>query len=448
MMKSVLCLAALALAAPGCSGEESKEPPAVTATVPAAGGPLCEEHGVPESMCTKCNPELIPIFKKKGDWCEEHGFPESVCPICHPPKGKVAAADEKPEDGAPADGTMVRFKTLETARMAGIETAVAAPASGDRGFLVNARIAYDATRVAAVNPRAPGVVSALRADVGAKVARGAVLATLRSAEVGGARSRLEAADTRVRIAEENHRRELDLAAKKISAQKDVLAAEQELEQARAERKAIRAELGVVGGGGEGGSYSLTAPIAGVVTERGATVGNLVGVETALFQIVDTSRMWAELEIPETDLPQVAAGQEVEVTIDGTERAFRGTVSYLAPAIDPTTRTAVARVSLANPDGALRANMFGQAAIAIGAARDAAVVPRAALQKARGVNLVFVVQSEGQYQTRRVQVAGGEGDQVQITAGIKPGERVVTSGSFLLKTETLKESIGSGCCDVD
>ena len=45
---------------------------------------MCREHGVPEAVCTKCNPSLIPVFQAKGDWCEEHGFPESFCPICHP----------------------------------------------------------------------------------------------------------------------------------------------------------------------------------------------------------------------------------------------------------------------------------------------------------------------------------------------------------------------------
>jgi cobalt-zinc-cadmium efflux system membrane fusion protein len=74
------------------------------------------------------------------------------------------------------------------------------------------------------------------------------------------------------------------------------------------------------------------------------------------------------------------------------------------------------------------------------------VPRTALQDAKGVQVVFVPISDTEFETRRVRTAPGDGDLVQVMSGVDPGERVVTTGSFLLKTETLKGSIGAGCCE--
>jgi len=160
-------------------------------------------------------------------------------------------------------------------------------------------------------------------------------------------------------------------------------------------------------------------------------------------------MWAEIDIPERDLPLVAVGSAVVITVDGLPgREFKGTMSYLAPEIDRHTRTVKGRVALRNADGALRANMFGRARIATSAEREAVRVPRVSVQRARDANLVFVKLAEDLYEARRVQVLSGDGDWVTVSGRLKTGDEIVTAGSFLLKTETLKESIGAGCCDVE
>ena len=106
-----LLIGALALAV-ACESSEASRSAAVKATV---GEGMCKEHGVLEALCTKCNPGLAAVFKAKGDWCEEHGFPESICPICHPERGGRPAQEIASDDGAPADGTKVRFKTKDAA---------------------------------------------------------------------------------------------------------------------------------------------------------------------------------------------------------------------------------------------------------------------------------------------------------------------------------------------
>ena len=438
-----------ALVAGACGDQDAPRAQARAGSAAATAEGMCAEHGVLEAVCTKCNPALIPVFQAKGDWCAEHGFPESFCPICHPERGGRPDTDVSGGgDGAPPHGTKIRFKTREAATEAGIEVARAETRPGGARIETVATIAYDATRRAEVNARAAGVVRALAVDVGAQVKPRAPLATIESAQVGADRSRLAAASSRVEIAEVTFAREQELAAKGVSSQKDVLEARQALDEARAERRAAEAALGMVGGGGSGARYTLTAPLAGTVIRRTATVGHMVGVDEPLFEIVDTRAMWAELDVPEAELAHVAVGQQVTVTTDGSERAFTGTLAYLAPEIDPTTRTARARVALTNPDGVLRANMFARAQIALGRARATVMVPAAAIQRARGVAFVFVRLAPDQFEARRVRIGLVEGDQVELTEGVAAGEEVATRGAFLLKTETLKGAIGAGCCDVD
>jgi cobalt-zinc-cadmium efflux system membrane fusion protein len=444
---SATALLCVVLVVPACGDERAPAAQASAAT-PAAEG-MCKEHKVLEAVCTKCNPRLIPVFQAKGDWCEEHGFPGSFCPICHPERGGRPPSDVS-DDGAPPDGTRVRFKTREAAKLAGIATARAEARPGGARIEVVATMTYDATRRAEINARAAGVVRQLLADVGTKVAAGAPLARIESAAVGADRSRLTAAAARVRVATATHQRERELHARGLAAQKAVLAAEQELAAARAEQAAAAAAVGVLDrGGGSAGTYTLRAPIAGTVIRRNASVGHMVGVEELLFEVVDTSSMWAEMEVPETELSLVAAGQAVTLTVDGLEgESLTGTIAYVAPEIEPKTRTASARVALANPGGRLRANMFARAQISLGKARASVLVPRVAVQRAGPVHLVFVKQAEDLFEARRVQTGLTQGDLVEVTKGIQSGEEVATTGSFLLKTETLKGSIGAGCCDVE
>ncbi|HSH68768.1 MAG TPA: efflux RND transporter periplasmic adaptor subunit, partial [Deferrisomatales bacterium] len=329
----------------------------------AAPAGFCPEHGVPEVVCTQCNPALAAVFKVRGDWCEEHGFPESVCPTCNP--GAAAGlAEDLSADEAPADGTKVLLKTTKVAKIVGIETVQAVEREVSREVSAPAVVTYDASRVTRVNPRAPGVVRAVRAEVGDRVRPGSPLAVVESAAVGAERSRLRAATARAEVAEAQYLREKTLHEKGISARREVEEAHQHWEEARAQVAASEAALKVVAPDASAeGSYTLAAPRAGVVTERNVSVGQFVHGEEVLFEIVDTSTVWVEIDVKETDLAAVRVGQSATLTFDPLgEREFRGRIDYLAPRLDPRTRTARARVVLKNTDGALRANLYGRARI--------------------------------------------------------------------------------------
>lgn len=445
-MRRALCL--MALLALAC-GEEPRVAPKGKETPAPSGEAICQEHGIQEAICTRCNPALIAVFRAKGDFCEEHGFPQKACPICHPEKkGKIVVALSEEEEAPPPDGTRIRFKTKDTTRLAGIRTAKAREHANNAVLVATATIAYDATRFAQVNARAAGVVRELKADLGTRVEAGAPLAVIQSASVGAERSRRKGAAASLEVAKANYERVKTLVEEGVLAEKDLLSARAALDTAKAEYEAANASLGEIDQGARlTGGYTLTSPIAGEVIRRAITLGQSVDTEEILFAVADTSSMWAEIDIPETALSRVFPGQKVAVTVDSLpEREFIGTISYIAPEVDRKTRTVRARAALENPDGLLKANMFASALL-LGEERKAVVVPRSAVQRARGVQVVFVRLADDLYETRWVTLLPdpGEGDWIGIASGLSPGEEVVTEGSFLLKTETLKESIGAGCC---
>jgi cobalt-zinc-cadmium efflux system membrane fusion protein len=400
-----------------------------------------------EAVCTKCNPKLIPVFKAKNDWCAEHDFPESFCPICHPEMHGRPAMDVA-VDEAPADGLRIKFATKEVAKQIGLETTEAVSSDEARVVTATATIVADASKTALVNARASGIIRSFKADLGTKVARGSALAVIESPNVAANRADLLSAQARVESRQAAYEREKNLQEKGISAMKDVEAAKQELEEAKAELAAAQAAVGLVGQGeGAAGTYTLTSPIQGTVTGRHFTVGTLVDPEETIFEVMDTSSLWAEIDIPEAHAGEISVGQNVTIEVDGTPPlTYEAKIQYVAPQVDPHTRTV--RAAVPNKDGRLRANTYARARFSHSYPKGAVLVPRAAVQDAKGVQLAFVPVAVDEYETRRIRAAALNDQVVAVTSGLAAGEFVVTTGSFLLKTETLKGGIGAGCCEVE
>jgi cobalt-zinc-cadmium efflux system membrane fusion protein len=190
-------------------------------------------------------------------------------------------------------------------------------------------------------------------------------------------------------------------------------------------------------------------MAGLIVERHVNAGKIVTAEEPLFLVVDPSFMWAVLDVPERDVGTLTVGMSATVRVTALpDQVFQGETAYIAPAVDKASRTVSVRVPIANPDLTLRAHMFATASIETRARAPSVRIPAAALQRVAEVDLVFVQTSPTTFETRRVTVAQRQGDHVVLSAGLAPNEPVVAAGSFLLKTEILKDSIGAGCCETD
>ena len=404
----------------------------------------CIEHGLPESKCTRCNRDLAADYRDKGDWCAEHGFPESVCPLCNP-QAPPAGAEQ-----AAIEARVVRLRTPGLEDAAGIRTSLAQNAEAAAAVECTGRIAFDADRVADVRALVPGVVRRVRAELGGAVEAGTALFELQSTRVGEVQATLQSARERVRTARANLARQRDLRGSQIASARDVEVAEQELAAVTGEARAAQATLDMTGAprAAASGRYTLVAPIAGTLVRRPAVVGVLATADTSLATVADTSVMWGLCDVPESDASRVALGQRVQVTVDGVhDGPFWGEITWISAEVDPRTRTVMARAEIANPNGLLRANQFTRSRIETSAPRHTVAVPRAAVQRVMGREVVFVRSARGVYEPRVVR-RRSDGDPVQVEGGVREGDAIVTTGAILLRTEVTPGSIGAGCCEVE
>ncbi|PID38083.1 MAG: efflux transporter periplasmic adaptor subunit [Proteobacteria bacterium] len=410
----------------------------------------CRRHGLPESQCTRCNPQLIPRYKTSGDWCASHGFPESVCPICHPmrpPPGVAAPKDAVAID----DKTRVRLASPAVAAAAGLRVVAAKRASLTIGIDCTARIAFDQNRVADVRAPLPGIVRGVKVDLGQQVKARAPLFVLESARVGDLQGRLPAARQRVAVATSNLARKRKLAQQRIATPREVEVAERELAAAKAQLRSVSAGLRVAGarGGHAIGRYTIRAPIAGSVVRRPAILGTFATARTSLAMIADTRKLWAMLEVRETDAAMVRVGQRAHLRVDGLPPGthLTGRVTWIAAEVNAHTHTVDARAVVDNAKGMLRAGLFAHATIHVASQRDAVAVPRSAVQRIAGARYVFLEERPGLYRPVKVELGRSGHGLVEVRGGLRIGSRVVTDGAFLLRTELSKHKIGTGCCEV-
>lgn len=337
--------------------------------------------------------------------------------------------------------------TIDTAaiRIAGIRVAVADVITST-SLPVTGAITYDANRVSHVGARTDGRVVEVRADLGMRVQRGQTLVHLESPQVGQIRATEREAEALVRIARENFAREQRLEQQGISSRKELLEAEADLRRAEASLQSAEAQLAVLGAGhGDGGHFDISSPFAGVIVSRNVSLGEMASPVDTLFTVADLSRVWIELDVFERNLGSVRAGQPVLVTTTAyPRRTFPGRIVYVGDILDPAKRTARARVEIPNTDGALKPGMFATANIQVGAGGPPlVVVPQDAVQELEKKQVVFIPGTKpGEYRAVPVQVGESiAGGRVVILAGLTPGQRLVVTGAFTLRSELAKGEIG-------
>jgi len=187
---------------------------------------------------------------------------------------------------------------------------------------------------------------------------------------------------------------------------------------------------------------LRAPFSGIITNYHASVGEFVEPSTELLAITDMSSLWVLADVFEKDLAHVQTGKAVQVRVASYPgRVFPGKITYLADTIDPKTRTAKVRCVVENNGGILKLEMFATVEIPIDRGGSVLAVPDSAIQQIEGKPVVFVRNSEKEFQRREVQTGLASGGYTEIRSGIKAGDMVATQGSFVIKTAFLRNLIG-------
>lgn len=354
--------------------------------------------------------------------------------------------DEDDEGDEGEHGQEVHLSPEALKRMGVVVSKVeAAPPVG--GVKVPAEIQVEPDREAHVSSVVAGQLSRVSASIGDHVKAGQTLAVLRSVALGQARAQAARSAANVAVAKANFDRQQELQKEKIGARRQFLEAQAALRRAEAERSAANRALEVYGRGGSGSEMSIKSPISGRIVARHATVGEVVSPTDALFKVTDNARVWVIGQVYQQNAGQVAEGASAVLTLQAFPgRVFRGELDYVAPALDERTRTLPVRLVLDNPDGVLKPGLFGTLSIRPPGSAQGTVptVAPGAVQRMGDSTVVFVP-GDGEGEFRAVSVATGATSRagVSIRTGLKVGDRYVSQGAFVLKSEMSRGQLGEG-----
>ena len=326
--------------------------------------------------------------------------------------------------------------------------AVEAVAAGalERRLTVPGSIVPSGDHIARIAVRLLGTVAELRKRLGDAVTVGEVVAIIESREVADAKGDYLAARLVIDLQQTLFNRAKTLWDGKVMSENDFLRARTTFEDARVKLELSRQKLFALSLNAEQiealpqqpvetlRRQELRAPISGRIAERRVELGSLVGregQESELFTIVDLGVVWAELAVSPADLRDIREGQTIRIA-DG-DVSSPATILFISPLLDKETRTARVVASVDNTARRWRPGAFVTAEIAPDPASTSIVVPMAALQTLERKPVVFVRTTDG-FEARPVTLGRQNNRMAEVTSGLKPGERIATANSFILKAD--------------
>jgi cobalt-zinc-cadmium efflux system membrane fusion protein len=189
---------------------------------------------------------------------------------------------------------------------------------------------------------------------------------------------------------------------------------------------------------------IRSPTDGVVIARNVSVGQVVDTGFDAFDISNLLTVWVTAAVNQQDLSLIHIGAAADVLTAGyPDQVFHGRIGMVGDTLDPQTRTVPVRVVVPNPGTRLRPGMFASAHIAEPATRDAVFVPEDALQNINGMQVVFLTADGLTFQARTVNIGTRSMGKAEIVDGLRPGDRIVVNGAFMVKSEMLKGTMGDG-----
>lgn len=334
----------------------------------------------------------------------------------------------------------------------GIELAQAAPGKVGIHTTLPAEIALNGDKKAHVVPRVAGVVQSVAKTLGDAVRAGQVLAVIHSRELADYKAAYLAAGEKMALAETLFSREKSLWEKKITAEQDYLKAKQDAAEARIAFRLAEQQLHALGFSADYLKnlpnspqesyivYEITAPIDGTIIEKHITTGEMLTEEGEPFVIADLSDVWVNVNIYQKDLAGVKQGQNAVIKTDYAQG--QGVVSYVSPVVDQQTRTALARIILANESGRWRPGTFATVSILVQEFDCGVVVAKESVATLEGQTVVFVPAEDG-YKAQPVGLGRTNSESVEIVSGLEQGQSYVAKGAFTLKSE-MNKSTGDPC----
>ena len=363
--------------------------------------------------------------------------------------GSIALAGKGDEsEAAPQE---VRL-TAKQVQLIGLKTSVAGETPVVVDLVLNAEVTANQDRTVEVLPRMSGIVREVMKNLGDRVTANEPLAIIESRELAEAAATYLATQSKLDLAQTQARRDQNLWLQKVISEQDYLTSKQAAAEAEIELRAAEQKLVLLGmdpstlkehasNGSEPVRVPVLAPFDGTIIEKKAAIGDQVSDQTPLFRLANLDKVWVIASVFEQDMGKVAVGQTATVTLRAyPDRTFEGKVTWVSEVLDEKTRTLSARIELDNMVRLLKPGSFARVVIKIPTNEKGVAVPASAIQRQKSESIVFVDAGDGRYERREVKLGAASQDAVEVVDGIKPGETVVTDGSFLLKSELDKSSL--------
>ncbi|MGA9670364.1 MAG: efflux RND transporter periplasmic adaptor subunit [Terracidiphilus sp.] len=342
-------------------------------------------------------------------------------------KGQAAQSGTQP-------GATVQLSPSEITA-AGVQVAEVRTATLKTDIAAFGRVEQPEAQLAAVSARIGGRVDKLYVQyTGERMQRGQAVADLYSPEVATALDEYRLAELN-----RNQLRQSDDIYARQQADALVAASQRKLELWGISGKQINAPetSGIP-------HVTLYAYASGTVVDRKVTQGQYVNAGDTLFTVADLSQVWIKADVYEEQLPQIRAGQQVDITADSLpNRTLRGHVDFIEPSANPQTRTVPVHVHVANPGMHLLPGMFVNANFVSRAAQATFVVPRSAVLDTGTRKIVYLAKPNGVFEAREVQVGAPTEDLFPVSGGLSQGDKVVLNGNFLIDSQAHLSSGMSG-----
>ncbi len=332
--------------------------------------------------------------------------------------------------------------TIPQDQVSHVQVVTIAPAKITRTLRLTGAVAYNAFKTTPVITQVGGPVSRILVVPGQHVRLGEPMLEVTSPDYSLQLATYTKARESFRVADKNYDRAKDLYEHNAIAERDLLQAESDRNQAQADLNASEQSMKILGiknpedlaKGPSSAQIPVIAPMSGEVVERLVAPGQVMQAgQTQAFTISDVSSVWVLANVYQDDLAYVKTGDNVVVQTDAYPQSFHGKISYVSAALDPGTRTLQARIVVENPGEQLKRDMYCTVTVTSGMIQNAISVPDASvLRDDENQPFVYVETGSNQFGRRAVEIGESQSGQTQILKGLSVGEKVVGDGSLFLQ----------------
>lgn len=356
-------------------------------------------------------------------------------------------ADNKADEGHEHEDEKITLTAQQLAEQ-GLKIGTVTAGPVDQVKALSGKLVVNTDQQAHVSPNFSGHVEQVNVALGQTVTKGQPLAVLSVPELIDQQANLRIAQENLNLAQQDYLREKQLWSQGISAKQDYQRAENYYRQAQISIQAAQSRLNALGASaGNNGRFIIRAPMSGVISQKDIVVGENVQLADQLFVIEQLKELWLEFNLPQQLAGQLQAGQLIHFRVNGATQDYTAQVQSLTSQADVQTGRLVVRAKLLSQAKELRPNVLVNVLIVQPAAKNALRIMRSAVQDIESKKTVFLIESEqkGQIQLKPQQVEIGQsssdGEWLEVLSGLSSGQKYISQGSFLLKSELEKDEAG-------